>query len=151
MDRRLTADNPGRMTNAQPYPEWSRERGTALIEFELVFPLMLVLTLTVVDLSRAFFVKNLAYQAAREGVRELVVSSMADSAAVRQRVLQVTGAANATLASLGLTGPTAERLMSVSVGVELNWLFPGLFNWLGAAYTSPVTLTGVAWMRKEGA
>ena len=129
-----------------------RERGAALIEFALVFPMLLVLTLTVVDVSRAFFVKNLAYQAAREGVRVLVVSSLADSVAVRQRVMQVTGAANVTLRNLGITGPNADRLQSVSVGVEFNWLFRGLFVWLGGAtFPNPATLTGVAWMRKEGA
>jgi Flp pilus assembly protein TadG len=128
-----------------------RERGVALIEFALVFPMLLVLTFTVVDVSRAFFVKNLAYQAAREGVRVLVVSSLADSAMVRQRVQQVTGAANVTLASLGITGPNSQQLMSVAVGVEFRWVFGGLFRWLGGTYTNPATLTGVAWMRKEGA
>ena len=145
----MTADN--RMRAARVSPGRNPERGTALVEFALVFPMLLVLTLTVVDLSRAFFVKNLAYQAAREGARELVVSTAADSAQVRGRVLQVTGAAGATLTSLGITGPDAGHLMSVSVGVQFNWIFPGLFNWAGAGFTNPVTLTGVAWMRKEGA
>jgi hypothetical protein len=36
------------------------------------------------------------------------------------------------------------------VGIEFHWLFHGLFSWLGAAFTDPATLTGVAWMRKEG-
>ena len=145
----MTADNPRAMEQARP--QQGRERGAALIEFTLVFPLLLVLTLTVVDVSRAFFVKNLAYQAAREGVRELAVSTMADSARVRMRVLQVTGAANVTLGSLTLSGPNADNLMSVSVGVQYNWIFGGLFTWLGTgAFTNPATLTGVAWMRKEG-
>ena len=124
----------------------------ALIEFTLVFPLLLVLTLTVVDVSRAFFVKNLAYQAAREGVRVLVVSTLSDTVAVRTRVMQVTGAAKVTLTNLTITGPNADQLMSVSVGVQYNWIYGGLFNWLGAGtFTNPATLTGVAWMRKEGA
>ena len=135
----MTADNPRAMEQARP--QQGRERGAALIEFTLVFPLLLVLTLTVVDVSRAFFVKNLAYQAAREGVR----------ARVRMRVMQVTGAANVTLGSLTLSGPNADNLMSVSVGVQYNWIFGGLFTWLGTgAFTNPATLTGVAWMRKEG-
>ena len=147
----MSADNRTRMADGRPIPGRCRERGTALIEFALVFPMLLVLTLTVVDVSRAFFVKNLAYQAAREGVRALVVGSTADSGGVRQRVMQVTGAANVTLKTLDITGPNADKLESVSVGVEFHWLFGGLFSWLGATFSDPATLTGVAWMRKEGA
>jgi Flp pilus assembly protein TadG len=139
------------MADGRQVPAGRRERGAALIEFALVFPMLLVLTLTVVDISRAFFVKNLAYQAAREGVRALVVGSLADSTGVRQRVMQVTSAAKVTLKNLVITGPNADQLQSVSVGVEFHWLFRGLFSWLGAAFTDPATLTGVAWMRKEGA
>jgi hypothetical protein len=65
--------------------------------------------------------------------------------------MQVTGAANVTLKNLTITGPNADQLQSVSVGVEFNWLFRGLFSWLGASFSNPATLTGVAWMRKEGA
>jgi len=147
----VSADNRIRMADGRRFPGRHRERGAALIEFALVFPMLLVLTLTVVDISRAFFVKNLAYQAAREGVRTLVVGSVSDSMAVRQRVMQVTGAANVTLKSLGVTGPNADKLQSVSVGVEFHWMFGGLFSWLGATFSDPATLTGVAWMRKEGA
>ena len=150
MDSRVSADNRIRMADGRRFPGRHRERGAALIEFALVFPMLLVLTLTVVDISRAFFVKNLAYQAAREGVRTLVVGSVSDSMAVRQRVMQVTGAANVTLKSLGVTGPNADKLQSVSVGVEFHWMFGGLFSWLGATFSDPATLTGVAWMRKEG-
>ena len=47
----------------------SAQRGTALIEFTLVLPLLLVMTVAAVDFGRAFFVKNVVSQAAREGVR----------------------------------------------------------------------------------
>jgi len=150
MDPRVRADNPRSMVTG-PRRQNADERGTALIEFALVFPLLLVLTLTVVDLSRAFFVKNLAYQAAREGVRQLVVMSASDSATVRQRVLQVTQSASVTLGSVTITGPTSDNMMGVTVGVQFDWLFLGLFDWLGASFTNPATLNGEAWMRKEGA
>jgi len=151
MDSDMTADNRSRMADGRWHPGRRRERGAALIEFALVFPMLLVLTLTVVDVSRANFVKNLAYQAARDGVRALVVGSLADSTGVRQRVMQVTGAAKVTLTNLTMTAPNANQLQSVSVGVEFHWLFRGLFSWLGAVFNDPATLTGVAWMRKEGA
>ena len=48
MDPRVRADNPRSMVTG-PRRQNADERGTALIEFALVFPLLLVLTLTVVD------------------------------------------------------------------------------------------------------
>jgi len=126
------------------------QRGVGLVEFALVLPLLLVLTLGVVDVSRGFWVKNIAYQAAREGARHLVVRSVADSASVRARVQQVVESANVTLKTLQISDAAAGGLMEVRVGIEFNWLFPGLFDWLGATYTNPVTLTGVSKMRKEG-
>ena len=148
----MSADNPIRMVEGRRVTVRRRERGAALIEFALVFPMLLVLTLTVVDVSRAFFVKNLAYQAAREGVRVAAISTSADSLAVRLRVMQVAGAAKVTLTNLTITGPDANQLIGVSVGVQFNWLFKGMFSWLGSsAFDNAATLTGVAWMRKEGA
>jgi Flp pilus assembly protein TadG len=126
------------------------QRGTALVEFALVFPFLLVLTLGVVDISRAFWIKNVVDQAAREGVRYLVVHSVADSAGVRARVQEVTESANVTLTSLTITGPGAGQIMTVKPAVQFDWIFPGLFNWLGASFTNPMTVTGRAVMRKEG-
>jgi len=124
--------------------------GTALIEFALVLPLLLVLTLCVIDVSRAFWIKNVAHQAAREGVRYLVVRSVDDSLDVQARVAQIVGSAGITLDDVDIAGEDADQLMEVRVTVQFNWLYPGLFAWLGADYTNPVTLEATAAMRKEG-
>jgi Flp pilus assembly protein TadG len=126
------------------------ERGTALIEFTLIMPLLLVLTVAAVDFGRAFFVKNIVEQAAREGVRVRAVSSSADSALVTARVNQVAGAANVPLKSVAIAGPDASRNVSVTVVADFNWIFPGVFNLFGAKFTNPMPLTGEAWMRNEG-
>ena len=126
------------------------QRGTALIEFTLILPLLLVMTVAVVDFGRAFFVKNVVSQAAREGVRLRAVSSSADSALVRDRVLQVANASNVTVTSLAIAGPDASRQVSVTVTAEFNWIFPGVFNLFGANFTNPMSLTGQAVMRNEG-
>src|SRR5262249_29658039 len=121
-----------------------RQRGAALIEFALVIPFLIVLTFTVVDLSRAFFVKNMLHQAAREGVRTLVVKTLADSASVRARVDQVLAAAGVTASAVNYLGPTNGQ-MGVRVASQFNWLYPGLFQWTGATFTNPTTLTAEAW------
>lgn len=126
------------------------QRGTALIEFALVLPMLLIMTVAAVDFGRAFFVKNVVAQAAREGVRLRAVSSSADSALVRDRVLQVANAANVTVSNLSITGPDPSRQVTVTVTAEFNWIFPGVFNLFGANFTNPMSLTGEAVMRNEG-
>lgn len=125
-------------------------RGVVLIEFALILPLMLVLSLAVIDVSRGFWVKNVAYTAAREGARHLVGHTVADSANVRARVQQVVESAGVTLSQLQITDAGADGMMEVRVGVAFSWLYPGLFKWLGAPYTNPVTLVGTSQMRREG-
>jgi hypothetical protein len=78
------------------------------------------------------------------------VSSSADSALVRDRVLQVTNSANVTVSNLTIAGPDASRQVSVAVTAEFNWIFPGVFNLFGANFTNPMALTGEAVMRNEG-
>ncbi len=113
-----------------------------------MIPFLIVLTFTVIDVSRAFFVKNMLHQAAREGVRTLVVKTLADSASVRARVDQVLAAAGVTASAVNYLGPVNGQ-MGVRVSNQFNWLYPGLFKWTGATFTNPTTLTAEAWMRKE--
>jgi Flp pilus assembly protein TadG len=149
MDPAMSADNRDAMADALGVGR-RRERGTALIEFTLILPLLLVLTVAVVDFGRAFFVKSVLEQAAREGVRLRAVTSAADSGLVRDRVLQVAGASGVTVTALQIEGPTATRQVRVRVTGEFSWIFPGVFNLFGAGFTNPMSLTGDAWMRNEG-
>jgi len=137
------------LDHGRPAAARSSERGTALIEFALVLPMLLILTVAAVDFGRAFFAKNVLEQSAREGVRLLAVSSSADSALVRQRVLDVANGGGVTVSSMVLTDPDANRQVSVKVEGEFNWIFPGVFNLFGAGFTNPMTLTGRAVMRDE--
>lgn len=129
----------------------TRERGTALIEFTLILPLLLLLTLAAVDLGRAFYVKNMVEQSAREGARLRVVTSSADSALVRSRVQTVLQPSGVSLTGLSIAGPDATKAVTVTVTVSFNWLNPGIFNLFGAGFTNPMTLNGKAVMRNEGA
>jgi len=146
----MSADNGVAMNDCLKNPRRGHERGTALVEFTLILPLLLVLTIAVVDFGRAFYVKNVLEQAAREGVRLRAVTSTADSALVRDRVLEVMAPANVTVTGLLIEGPLANRQVHVEVTAEFNWIFPGVFNLLGANFTNPASLTGEAWMRNEG-
>jgi Flp pilus assembly protein TadG len=146
----MTADNGGAMALAFRNSS-GRERGTALIEFTLILPLLLLLTVSAVDFGRAFFVKSVVEQAAREGVRMRAVTSAADSALVTQRVLQVANSSGVTVSSVLIEGPLPSKQVHVKVTAPFNWMFPGLFNMFGANFTNPTSLKGEAWMRNEGA
>ena len=145
----MTADNGGAMKNAFRNPSASRERGTALIEFTLVLPLLLLLTVAAVDFGRAFYVKGVVEQSAREGVRLFAVTSAADSALVTSRILEVANSSGVTVSGVVLEGPLPTKQVHVVVTGQFNWIFPGMFNLFGANFTNPMALTGEAWMRKE--
>jgi Flp pilus assembly protein TadG len=143
------ADNGLVMVQRTAGTSRSSERGTALIEFTLILPLLLLLTVAAVDLGRAFFVKNVVEQAAREGVRLRAVTSVADSDLVRSRVMDVCKAGNVTLTGLSIDGPAADKSVTVKVTCEFNWICPGVFNLFGAGFTNPMSLNGQAVMRQE--
>jgi Flp pilus assembly protein TadG len=128
------------------------ERGETLIEFALVLPLLLILTLGAVDFGRAFFVKNVLAQSAREGVRYLVVNSLADADSVRSRVKQVASVAGITVidGQISPTINTTTKVASVSVTTNFNWMFPQLYRWIGATVVNPTPLTSSCYMRMEG-
>ena len=126
------------------------ERGTSLVEFALVLPLLLVLTVAVMDFGRAFMVKNVVEQAAREGVRLRAVSTSADDAKVSARVNKVVAGSGVPVKSIVIDGPDGSNQVHVVVTVDFNWIFPGVFNLFGAGFTNPMPMQGEAWMRNEG-
>ena len=136
----------------------SRQRGSALIEFALVLPFLLVLTFAVVDLGRAFYVKSMLTSAAREGARMAVergtptVSGSADNDSVKARVDLVLSKVTATPA-YGLSGVTTNvtsnnAYYQVKVSGNFSWLYVGVLNHFGAAFATPETLSAVTNMRK---
>jgi hypothetical protein len=50
-----------------------RQRGTAIVEFALVLPVLLVLTFTVTELGRAFYQYNVLAKSVREAARYLAM------------------------------------------------------------------------------
>lgn len=129
------------------------QRGETLIEFALVLPILLICTLAAVDFGRAFFVKNILAQSAREAVRYLVVNAAADSVNAKARAIQIASVAGVVVTDADISTPPADpttKLQEVSVTADFNWLFPNLYRWVGATLSDVTPLTGTAYMRKEG-
>ncbi len=128
----------------------SGQRGTALIEFALVLPMLVVITFLVVDFGRAFYVKNLLEQASREGARRLAVGSSAAAAtSITRYVASASGIDSTKVTVVALENdPSGPNQVRVTVTHQFNWLYPGVFKLLGASASSS-TLTGTCAMRRE--
>jgi Flp pilus assembly protein TadG len=125
-----------------------RERGTALIEFALVLPFMLVLTMLVIDFTRAFHVKNMLHQAAREGVRLAAVTTTAQDADVISRAIAVATRSGVT-ATATVAPPDEFGMTTVTCEAEFTWLYSGLLSFIGVDFVNPMTLVASQSMREE--
>jgi len=125
------------------------DSGEALVEMALVLPILLVLSLGMLDFGRAFHAKSLLDQAAREGARVAVVPPM-DVAVAQARV-------QAVLVSGGITtAPTAtvsalspDNMITVTVTYNFQFVTPGIFRLFGAGFGNTIPMTGRSSMRAE--
>ncbi len=131
------------------------QRGTALIEFALVLPVLLAVTLAALDLGRAFLAKNVLHQAAREGARMRVVMTAdyytygGGAAAIDARVRQVAHAGGLTPSAIQVSAAASANQDSVSVTAPFNFTFPLIFRMVGVTLTNPMPLTATCYMRQE--
>jgi Flp pilus assembly protein TadG len=136
------------------------ERGAELIEFALVFPLLLLVVLGIVDFGFVFQRMEVVTNAAREGARIAVLPGYAttDVQARVQNYIQTGGvptkAGNPVIAvtdvsiPTGVGGPnlTGKR---VQVTYTHSYLFIGpVASWFGGSFTT-VPIAAVAIMRDE--
>jgi Flp pilus assembly protein TadG len=124
------------------------QRGTALIEFALVLPMLIVLTFLVVDFGRAFMVKNMLTQAAREGARQMAVLDSEDQARTATKTVAKAAGLDSSRVVVTIT-PQGSENNQVSVSAPFQWLYPGLLRYLGVASASSGTLTASCTMRSE--
>lgn len=119
-----------------------------MIEFALVLPLLLVITLAALDLGRAFLAKNVLHQAAREGVRMRVVRE--DTMGVEARVRQVAAGGGLTPTVVIIGGPDAvTKLDYVEVTAPFTFSSPALFRLVGMTLVNPMPLTATCYMKQE--
>lgn len=91
---------------------WRRDDGAALIEAAFVLPILLFVSIGIIEFGRAFQTWQVVTNAAREGARVAVLSGM-DDAAVRTRV--------GDYLQMGITSPSSatisiDRNTTVSLG-----------------------------------
>jgi Flp pilus assembly protein TadG len=140
------------------------ERGAELIEFALVFPVLLLVVLGIVDFGFLFQRMEVVTNAAREGARMAVLPGYT-KADVENRVcnyiltggvpMTTCGAAGNTLVTVNMAFPIAMpsgapmSAKRVEVVYTHNYLFIGpMTSWFGGSLAS-VPIRGVAIMRDE--
>lgn len=133
------------------------ERGAELIEFALVFPLLLLTTLGIIDFGLMFQRYEVLTNAAREGARVSVLPGYNEPDVIARvnQYLQATSLSAVTVTtSVGAVqtlpaGPSCIRVIPVTVSYVHNWTFVGgIMSYFGATFTSK-TLTATSSMRSE--
>ncbi len=106
-------------------PPSRRPAGQTLVEFALVFPVLILLFLAIFDLARLVYVFNAVADAARNGVREAIVDQ--DCAVVVAR-------AQASAPAVDLSAPTAVVLTVYKSEVVSPSPAPDVCPSLGGGY-----------------
>lgn len=122
-------------------------RGNAVLEFALVFPILLLVVFGITEFGRAWMTVNVISGAAREGCRLAVVTEP-NVPAVQTRVTEVCNAAGITPSTIIVTPPDPnDPQRRVTVTVETNFtVIPGRV--LGT-FSGTFPLRGTTTMRHE--
>ena len=141
------------------YRRLACDKGAELIEFALVFPLLLLVMFGIMDFGLLFQRYETVTNAAREGARIAVLPGYAQ-ADVEARVTQYLAAAGLTATpTIAYTAPQALNvggacvtITGVTVGYPHQYLFIGkIIGLFGGSGFTTKTLTATARMRYEGA
>jgi Flp pilus assembly protein TadG len=116
-----------------------KDGGSAAVEFALVLPLVLVMSLAIVQVGLLVKDQVLVEESARAGAREAAVS--ADDEQVRQAVLSAAvgldeGGLDVTVSREGGAGSAVTVTVVYHAPVDIplvTWLFPGSVDLSGAA------------------
>jgi Flp pilus assembly protein TadG len=128
-------------------------RGQSVVEFALVFPLLLVLLIGITEFGRAWMTMNVLTSAAREGARLAVVTAP-DQAAVAARATEVCNAAGITPSNITCVGPDSAdptRRVTVTVEMDFNFIVQNILGLLDAdgLVTGTIPLRATSVMRHE--
>ena len=135
------------------------ERGAELIEFALVFPLLLLVTLGIIDFGLLFQRYEVLTNAAREGARVSVLPgySSPDVVVRVNQYLQATSLSSASVTTVvGATqtlavGASCVRVVPVTVSYVHTYTFVGgIISYFGGSLGSK-TLSATSSMRLESA
>jgi Flp pilus assembly protein TadG len=137
-------------------------RGQAVVEFTLVFILLLIIAWIPADFGLAFYTGQLALNASREGARIGAATKPFDannvlietckrlpSALLVHATPNCLPYSRARVIVAPPAGPTCNQQLTVTVEGDYNYFLLGLLGYLGAPVPSSVTITRTTEMRWE--
>jgi Flp pilus assembly protein TadG len=127
------------------------QRGSAIMEFAFVLPLLLLLTFGIVEFGRAWLIVNTLNHAAREAVRLAATTTAlkGNDPAVVNKAQAILTAAGVRGASVTNTSPSgAPPAVTVTTAVNLAFL-TGIGPLLNFSFAGTIPLTSSATMRYE--
>jgi Flp pilus assembly protein TadG len=131
------------------YQGWRRPIGTATVEFALTIPILVLLTLGMVEISQAVLTKQLLVNAARDGARSATLEG-ASSQQITTSVQEfLSGAsisnASVSISPLPLTLAQGGDPVSVTVSVPFSSI-----SWLPSPmFMGGIDLSATVVMRRE--
>jgi Flp pilus assembly protein TadG len=134
----------------------ARSKGQAVVEFTLVFVLLLVISWIPADFGLAFFTGQLAQSASREGARLAAATKPFNAMDIQTQVSNRISRALLTNTNISVTGPTCDptlgmQVVSVGVSGDYNFHFYQLLRLLGLPAPNSLTINRTTTMRYEHA
>jgi len=126
------------------------DSGEALVEMALVLPILIVLSMGMLDFGRAFHAKSVLDQAAREGARVGVVTLPTfDPVPAQGRAAEVLAAAGMSSGSATASLDPNTKLVSVKIKYTFQFVTPGVFTLIGAKFGNTIDMNATSTMRYE--
>jgi Flp pilus assembly protein TadG len=127
----------------------SNRAGAAVVEFAIVGPLMVMLTMGMMEVGRAVMVKQVMINASREGARMAILPSTNSEDVIAQVQSQLAASSiNGTTVTLNppsLANAAAGTPVTVSISVNANQV-----SWVpNPAFTLNRTISAATTMRRE--
>jgi Flp pilus assembly protein TadG len=134
-------------------------RGSELVEFALILPLLLILVAGIVDFALMFQAFEVVTNAAREGARMMVLPGYSEDDArshVRAYITAagLAGTPDTVVTPTIIAGGAGGAPMSAGFQVSVAYVHPitllgPIFSLIGGSAASSITLNGVSVMRAE--
>jgi len=143
--RRLSAERSKSIRSARNL----NRVGAAVVEFAIVGPLMIMLTMGMMEVGRAVMVKQVMVNASREGARMAILPSASSQAVIAQVQSQL-AASSINGTTVTLTPPSLDNApagSAVTVAISVN---ASQVSWIpNPAFTLNKIITTATTMRRE--
>lgn len=136
-------------SKVNPSANRSQRAGAAVVEFAIVGPLMIMLTMGMMEVGRAVMVKQVMVNASREGARMAILPSANSQTVIAQVQSQLAASSingtTVTISPPSLDNAPAGTPVTVAISVNANQV-----SWIpNPAFTLNKMITTATTMRRE--